>query len=43
MTLYLPQKIIKKAGKTGEILKFNFSTALPEGILILSITRNIWQ
>lgn len=30
MTLYLQQKIIKKAGKIGEILKFTFSTALPE-------------
>lgn len=30
MTSYLQQKIIKKAGKIGEILKFTFSTGLPE-------------
>lgn len=30
MTLYFQQKVIEKAEKTDEILKFTFSIAVPE-------------
>lgn len=35
MTLYLQQKINKKVGKIGEILKFTFSTGLPKESALL--------
>lgn len=43
MTFYHQQKIIKKAGKIGEILNFTFSTALPEGsALLLLVLQGIF-
>lgn len=37
MTLYFQQKVIEKAEKIDEILKFTFSTAVPEERALLSL------